>query len=76
MPERNPKVMEIIMRRITILRRNLKEEEIEQISVWSSAGTTGDEIEVVDAIGEPDPDCEDEIVLILALAANLRRSGP
>ena len=57
------------MRHITILGRNLKDEEIEQIKrLAEEAGMTGDEIEVVDAVGEPDPDCEDEIVLILASA--------
>jgi hypothetical protein len=61
------KFMETIMRRITIVGRNLKDEEIEQIKrLAEDAGMTGDEIEVVDAVGEPDPDCEDEIVLILA----------
>jgi hypothetical protein len=61
------KFMETLMRRITILGRNLKDEEIEQIKhPAEEAGTAGDEIEVVDAVGEPDPDCEDEIVLILA----------
>jgi hypothetical protein len=61
------KFMEIMMRRITILGRNLKDKEIEQIKrLAEDVGMNGDEIELVDAIGEPDPDCEDEIVLILA----------
>ncbi len=59
--------METIMLRITILGRNLKDQEIEQIKhLAEDAGMTGDEIKVVDAVGEPDPACEDEIVLILA----------
>jgi hypothetical protein len=59
--------MRIMMRRITILGRNLKDKEIEQIKRFAEdAGMTGDEIELVDAVGDPDPDCEDEIVLILA----------
>lgn len=61
------KFMEILMRRITILGRNLKDREIEQIKhLAEDAGMTGDEVEVVDFVGEPDLDCEDEIVLILA----------
>jgi hypothetical protein len=59
--------METFMRRITILGRNLKDEEIEQIKhLAEEAGMAGDKVEVADAVGEPDPDCEDEIVLILA----------
>ena len=55
------------MRRITILGRSLKDAEVEQIKrLAEDAGMTGDKIEPVDAVGEPDPDCEDEIVLILA----------
>lgn len=55
------------MRRITILGRNLKDQEIEQIKrLAEEAGVTGDQIEVTDAVGEPDANCEDEIVLILA----------
>jgi hypothetical protein len=61
--------METIMRRITILGRNLTDEEIEQIKrLAEDAGMAGDEIEVVEAVDEPDPDCEDEIVVILASA--------
>jgi hypothetical protein len=60
--------MVAMMRRITILRRNLREErEIEQIKrLAEDVSMPGDEIELADAVGEPDPDCEDEIVLILA----------
>src|ERR1700674_3599036 len=61
------RLMETIMRRITILGRNLKDEEIEQIKrLAEGAGMTDDESELGDAVGEPDPDCEDEIVLIFA----------
>ena len=55
------------MRRITILGRNLKDEQVEQLKrLAKDAGMADDEIELVDAVGEPAPDCEDEIVLILA----------
>src|SRR5262249_25744025 len=59
--------METIMRRVTILGRNLKDDEIQQIKrLAEDAGVPADEIELVDAVGEPDPDYEDEIVLIVA----------
>jgi hypothetical protein len=59
--------METIMRRITILGRSLKDAEIEQLRrLAEDAGMAADEIKVADAVGEPDPSCEDEIVLILA----------
>ena len=58
------------MRRITILDRNLKIEEIEQIKgLAEDADITDDEIELSDTVGEPDPDREDEIILILASPA-------
>jgi len=56
-----------MMRRITIISRNLKDDEVEQLKCLAKdAGMADDEIKVVDAVGEPAPDCEDEIVLILA----------
>ena len=66
-PRHNPKYMELIMRRITILGRGLTHQEIEQIKrLAEDASMANDEIELVDVVGEPDLDCEDEIILIMA----------
>jgi hypothetical protein len=57
------------MRKIELLTLGLTKAEIEaakQLSV--EAGFTPDEIEAVPKLGEPDPDCDDELVLVVMTA--------
>jgi hypothetical protein len=58
------------MRRIKVLGKQLSPSVIE--AVWKLLGEAGcslDEIEVVETLGEPTPECDDEIVLLLMSAA-------
>ena len=55
------------MRRIRILGRNLSKEAVAAMKrLAAEVAQPGDKVEVIDAVGEPDPDCDDEIVLISA----------
>jgi len=58
------------MRRIKILKGGLSEEELAAMKALAAqAGFAIDEIEVIEAVGEPDDQCDDEIVLISATPA-------
>ncbi len=55
---------------IKILGKTLKAEEVEALTgLATEAGCDVHDIEVVESVGEPDPDCDDEILLILATPA-------
>jgi hypothetical protein len=54
------------MRRIKLLGKALSRDEIGAvIELAKQAGCSAEEIEVVTRIGDPVPDCDDEIVLVL-----------
>jgi hypothetical protein len=58
------------MRSIKILGKALGSEDTKALAALAAeAGCSPDEIEVVESVGEPDPDCDDEIVLVLASPA-------
>jgi hypothetical protein len=55
------------MARIKILGKMLTDEEVEALkALGAEAGCEAGDIEVVESVGEPDPDCEDEIIFVLA----------
>lgn len=55
------------MRRIKILGKRLDAAAANALSaLLGNAGFTRNEIEIITSVGEPDPDCDDEIVVILA----------
>jgi hypothetical protein len=54
------------MRRIRILSKALSKDELAAVAdLAAEAGCSPEEIEVVPSIGDPVPDCDDEIVLVL-----------
>lgn len=54
------------MRRIWILGKALTKDEVAKLTKLAvEAGCSLDEIEVVPSIGDPTPDCDDEIVLVM-----------
>lgn len=54
------------MRRIRILAKALSEDEIKAAAqLLEDAGFEGDEVDVVDEVGEPLADCDDELALIV-----------
>jgi hypothetical protein len=58
------------MRRIQILKKGLTENEVRRMEALAlDAGCESEEIEIVEAVGEPDAACDDEIILVLASAA-------
>jgi hypothetical protein len=55
------------MSRIKILGKVLNNQDIAALKALATeAGCEAKELEVIDSIGEPDPVCEDEVVLVLA----------
>ena len=55
------------MRRIKILAKKLDPAALKALSaLLAEAGFAPQEIEVVTSVGEPDPACDDELVLVLA----------
>jgi hypothetical protein len=55
---------------IRIFGKTLSEQEVERLkALLAEAGCDPLRITVIDSIGHPDPDCEDEIVLLLATSA-------
>jgi hypothetical protein len=58
------------MRKIKVFARNLSDDEIKAaINLAAQAGCAPEEIDVVNAIGEPEPACDDELVLVVMTAA-------
>jgi hypothetical protein len=54
------------MTRIKILGKVLSDEEVAAVKALAeAAGCQVGQIEVVRSVGEPDPDCEDEIIFVL-----------
>jgi hypothetical protein len=55
------------MTRVKILRKKLNNDEIEKLKLLAvTAGYVHEEIELLDTISEPDVDCDDEVILVLA----------
>jgi hypothetical protein len=53
--------------RVRVLGKNLTEPDVEAVKVLADeAGYLADRIEVVTSIGEPDPDGDDEVIVMLA----------
>lgn len=58
------------MTRFTLFGKQLTEAEIGALkALLAQVGCPADEIAVVDAVGDPDPDVEDEVILVLGTAA-------
>lgn len=58
------------MRRVTIFGKTLTHQEIRGLKALAEiAGCDGQEIEAAQAIGDPNPDVDDDLVLILATPA-------
>jgi hypothetical protein len=55
------------MRRFKIYSKGLSAEELRRMTALAlEAGAVPDEIETIESVGEPDPQCDDEIILVLA----------
>jgi hypothetical protein len=55
-----------VLTRIKIFARKLTEAETETVAVLAAdAGCLADQIEVITSMGNPDPDSEDEVILLL-----------
>jgi hypothetical protein len=62
--------MEARMRRFKILNKGLSPAELKGVKTLAiDAGFLADEIEIVASVGEPDPACDDEIILVVASPA-------
>lgn len=58
------------MTSLKILKKWLSEQELEQLlELLVEAGIVQDDVEVVDSVRDPDPACEDEVLLLLATDA-------
>ncbi len=58
------------MRRIKILKKGLAPKDVQAMkALAAAAGFPPGEVEVVEAVGEPDKRCDDEIILVLASPA-------
>src|SRR5689334_11627270 len=58
------------MTRFTIFGKELTPAEIEELkALVDQVGCPGDEIAVVNAVGDPDPDVEDDVILVLGTDA-------
>jgi hypothetical protein len=54
------------MRKVRVLARGLTQAEVEAAKKLAvEGGCTPDEIDVVAELGEPDPECDDELVLVI-----------
>ncbi len=55
------------MRRIRVLGKTLDPAAVGALMALSSeAGFKSEEVDVIESVSEPDPDCDDEIFLLLA----------
>jgi hypothetical protein len=55
------------MRRFKIHSKGLSEDELHRMKALAlEAGAVSEEIKIIDSVGEPDADCSDEIILLLA----------
>jgi len=55
------------MSRVKILGKSLKKEEVEAlVALITEAGCDAERAEIVESIGEPEPDCLDELIFVLA----------
>src|ERR1700730_18207129 len=64
------------MRRIKILGRALSEGEVAAVcKLAAQAGFSPEEIELTASVGDPVPDCDDEIVLVLMSPGTCANAG-